>query len=86
MKWTSLPCLLCALTLGCDSSSGEGTRSQNLQGTKWKLVAWSIASSNPEHYMITANFNEGQISGRSAVNSYGGAYTTTSDFSLGEIF
>jgi heat shock protein HslJ len=47
-----------------------------LDGTSWRLEAWSVSATDPTAHTITAKFAEGQISGTSAVNSYGGPYKT----------
>ena len=46
----------------------------NLDGTSWRLEAWSVSATDPTAFTITATFADGQISGTSAVNSYGGPY------------
>jgi len=43
-----------------------------LEGTSWRLVGWTISSVYPGDHTITAQFSQGRISGKSAVNSYGG--------------
>ena len=43
-----------------------------LQGTEWRLSGWTLSSLNPSEFAITAKFADGQISGNSGVNSYGG--------------
>jgi heat shock protein HslJ len=59
----------------------------NLPGSKWRLQGWSASSLDPSRFTITADFSESQISGTSAVNSYGGPYTATGDgrFSVGDM-
>ena len=49
-------------------SSGAST----LEGTHWRLKAWTLSSLNPADFTITAQFAGGQISGSSAVNTYDG--------------
>jgi len=58
-----------------------------LDGTSWKLVGWSVSSIDPQQFTITARFEEGRVSGTSAVNSYGGEYSTGpgGSFGVGEI-
>ena len=46
-----------------------------LSGTQWRLTGWSISSIGPASVTITAKFADGQISGNSGVNSYGGPYS-----------
>ena len=74
-------CALLALSL----SACSGTSS--LDGTSWKLDGWSVSSLDPRAFTITAEFDDGLVGGTSAVNSYGGEYTTGpgNDFSVGEI-
>jgi len=42
-----------------------------LEGTQWKLIGWSLSSTQ---FKITAKFADGKISGNSGVNTYGGPY------------
>ncbi|MEI6808421.1 MAG: META domain-containing protein [bacterium] len=59
--------------IGCDKSS-DIVKGDSLDGTYWRLKAWSVDSLNPADFTITANFADGQVSGSSGVNSYGGPY------------
>lgn len=43
-----------------------------LDGTRWRLVQWTISSIDPADVTITAQFARGRISGNSGVNSYSG--------------
>jgi heat shock protein HslJ len=45
-----------------------------LDGTSWRLTGWTLSSLNPADFTITAQFADGNISGHSAVNTYGGPY------------
>ena len=45
-----------------------------LDGTSWRLTEWTLSSLNPADFSITAQFADGNISGHSAVNTYGGPY------------
>ena len=74
----------CWFSLGCDDHS-SGASSAALEGTPWKLAAWSVRSLDPAGFEITADFADGRIGGRSAVNAYGGDYSASSDgsFSVG---
>ena len=63
---------LAAVAAGCGGSGGS---SPSLEGTAWKLTGWSISSQDPGDFTITAEFKDGRIGGKSAVNSYGGPYT-----------
>ncbi|MHB1132155.1 MAG: META domain-containing protein [Chloroflexota bacterium] len=58
-----------------------------LEGTRWRLVGWTISSLDPASVTISAHFAEGRISGTSAVNSYGGPYTVGpgNAFSIGQM-
>jgi len=87
MRWLAIVGIACALASGCESNDGNGAGDGQLAGTKWRLSAWSVSSLDPARFTITADFSESQISGTSAVNSYGGPYTATADghFSVGDI-
>ena len=67
---------LAAVAAGCGGSGGSGP---SLEGTAWKLTGWSISSQDPNDFTITAQFADGRIGGTSAVNQYGGPYTTGDD-------
>ena len=75
---------LAAVAAGCGGSGGS---SPSLEGTAWKLTGWSISSQDPNDFTITAQFADGRIGGTSAVNTYGGPYTTGDDgaFSVGDL-
>jgi len=45
-----------------------------LDGTQWKLIGWTLSSLSPTEFKITVKFANGQISGNSGVNTYGGPY------------
>jgi heat shock protein HslJ len=61
--------------VGC----GNSQQTASLGGTSWKLVAWSISSQTPADFVITAKFDDTNISGKSAINSYSGTYTIDGD-------
>jgi len=61
-----LVALLVCAAVGCSPGSSA------LEGTTWRLVGWSVSSLNPSEFTITATFADGQVSGSSGVNSYGG--------------
>ena len=44
-----------------------------LDGTRWRLIQWTISSIEPADVTITAQFARGRISGSSGVNTYSGA-------------
>jgi heat shock protein HslJ len=58
--------LLPALT-GCKVAT-----TSEVEGTQWKLVGWTISSIFPADVTITVEFEDGQITGNSGVNTYGG--------------
>lgn len=64
---------------------GAATAAVSLDGTQWKLAAWPASSLDPAAFDVTADFADGQISGRSAVNSYGGSCSASANgsFSVG---
>jgi len=64
-----------------------GADTETLKGTKWLLTAASVSSLDLSGYSITADFDELDISGRSAVNTYGGPYVITGSggFEVGEL-
>jgi heat shock protein HslJ len=76
---------------GCGDEGADGGADQtgpaSLDGTEWSLVRWRESSLDPVDFTITATFADGRISGTSAVNTYGGSYTTGpgNDFSVGEL-
>lgn len=75
---------LAALAAGCGSGGG-GT--PELDGTSWKLTGWSVSSQDPNDFTITAEFKDGTVAGKSAVNNYNGPYTVGPDdaFSAGPL-
>ena len=81
--------LAAAVVAGCGSNSGGGgsTSAAALADTSWKLTGWSVSSQDPNDFTITAEFQDGRIGGKSAVNQYGGPYTAGDDgsFSVGEL-
>ncbi len=79
--------MLVAVTLALAACGGSGSGRHMLDGTAWRLTAWTTSSLNPDAFTITAKFAHGTISGSSGVNAYGGPYTATSDeaFSVGEL-
>ena len=76
----------CVMALGCDEHA-NGSSANALENTRWKLAAWSASSLDPVGFDITADFADGRIGGRSAVNSYGGDYSASASgaFSLGAL-
>ena len=68
-----------SFTLAVNIQGSADTAAPALENTQWKLAAWSANSLDPARFDVTADFAGGQISGRSAVNSYGGAYSASAD-------
>jgi putative lipoprotein len=79
--------LLAVALIAVAAAGCGGESSPSLEGTAWKLTGWSVSSQDPNDFTITAEFGDGRIGGRSAVNTYGGPYTTGEDgsFSVGEL-
>jgi heat shock protein HslJ len=79
-----------AVSAGCGSGSGgsssrgddTSTSSAALAGTSWRLTGWSVSSQDPNDFIITGEFKDGRIGGKSAVNQYGGPYTAGDDGSI----
>jgi heat shock protein HslJ len=84
--WLVVVMIVSLLMSGCGGGDSNES-SSDLAGTSWRLQEWSASSSNPRDFTITAQFDDTMMSGRSAVNSYGGEYTATTDgnFSLGPL-
>jgi heat shock protein HslJ len=55
-------------------SRADRPQAETLEGTRWKLIGWTLSSLTPNEFNITATFADGQISGHSGVNTYGGPY------------
>jgi heat shock protein HslJ len=53
---------------GCASAGSP------LDGTTWRLTEWTLSSLRATDSTITARFADGQLSGGSGVNTYGGPY------------
>jgi len=64
-----------AALLAAAGCGGSGSEPATLDGTAWGLTGWTLSSLDPKDFTITAAFADGKISGRSAVNTYGGPYT-----------
>lgn len=69
---------LCAAVL-LGMLSGCTIKDRALDGTAWKLTAWSVNSVSATAFPITAQFEDGKVSGISAVNTYGGTYAANPD-------
>jgi heat shock protein HslJ len=79
-----LAALVTLLATGCGGSHGA---TPTLDGTSWRLTEWTLSSLDPKDFTITAQFAEGKISGKAAVNTYGGPYTEGPGdaFAVGEL-
>ena len=87
--WTRIAVAVSAgLTLALGVvACGSGPSSHALDGTSWRLSGWTLDSISPDQFTITAAFAHGRVSGSSAVNTYGGPYTTGpgSAFRVGQL-
>ena len=82
------PLVVAALVVtGCGSGDGDSDSAPSLEGTSWRLTGWSASSLDPAEFTITAQFADGKIGGKSAVNTYGGPYEAAEDgsFSVGDL-
>jgi heat shock protein HslJ len=79
--------ILLGTVLGVAGCWGSGGDAHVLDGTAWRLTAWTLSSLDANAFTITAKFAHGQISGKSAVNAYGGPYTAGPNeaFSVGNL-
>ncbi len=71
---------LAVVAVGCGDKAA-------LDGTSWRLVGWSISAIDSADFTVTAQFQDGQMGGTSAVNTYGAPYETggDGDLSIGSI-
>lgn len=93
--WMMIYGVVWVLATGCGAGNGNGKGSGNapaagghaLEGTAWRLTGWSASALDPAPYEITAECGKAEISGRSAVNTFGGPCTITRDgaFSVGDL-
>jgi len=85
MKHSIIAFFIMAVLLmpGCKNASHNG--GSPLAATKWTVVAWSASSLSPAAYHMIVEFNDTQLSGRAAINSYSGSYSATANgvFSIG---
>jgi heat shock protein HslJ len=65
---------LAVALLAAAGCGGSGSEPATLAGTSWRLTGWTLSSLDPAAFTITAQFADGKISGKSAVNTYGGSY------------
>lgn len=75
-RWLTAALLaaLALVALFACSDCGGSAAGASLDGTHWRLSAWTLSSLDPADFSITAQFAKGQISGHSGVNTYGGPY------------
>jgi len=59
---------------GCAAPSAP-----SLEGSQWRLSEWTLSSLAAGDFNITAAFANGQLSGRSGVNTYSGPVTLGAD-------
>jgi len=88
MKVMMICTVVCAFACsGCNSQEDRTAAAISLSATKWQLSASSDAALDPTKFAVTADFSETDISGRSAVNRYGGPYTVGPDgaFTVGSL-
>jgi len=74
IQMNRLTTLLMTLALITIALTGCLPASNPLEGTEWRLAAWSVSSSDPSAFTITVAFADGQLSGSGGVNRYGGTY------------
>ncbi|MEI6726272.1 MAG: META domain-containing protein [Actinomycetes bacterium] len=79
--------LVAAVVTAVAACGGSGASGHTLDGTSWRLSGWTLNSLAPDQFTITASFAGGRISGSSAVNTYGGTYSTGSGgaFAVGQL-
>jgi heat shock protein HslJ len=63
---------LAALALLLSGCAGMGAR---MESSSWRLVEWGATTQSLPATAITARFADGQVTGRSAVNTYSGRAT-----------
>jgi putative lipoprotein len=74
-RWSDALTTILAVGLAIIALVGCARGRAELDGTHWRLTEWTLSSLNPHDFHISASFADGQISGRSGVNSYGGPYS-----------
>lgn len=79
--FTSVGLIVILFALGCHNTTPVAV-TPSLRDTKWQLAASIDATLDPAKFAITADFDETNMSGRSAVNRYGGPYAVSSDGSF----
>ena len=85
MKHSLMAFLILAVLLmpGCKNASHDV--GSPLAATKWTVVAWAASSLSPAAYHVIVEFDDTQLSGRAAINSYSGSYSAMANgvFSIG---
>lgn len=86
-RWMIICGVASVLATGCGGGESTSVGGHRVEGTVWRLKGWSASSLDPAAYEITAECGDAEISGRSAVNTYGGPCTITGGggFSVGEL-
>ena len=80
--------LIVAVTLSALALAGcAAPGAPSLEGSQWRLSEWTLSSLAASDFNITAAFANGQISGRSGVNTYSGPVTVGADgsFAIGRL-
>lgn len=75
MSWFRCFAMLVALAGLLAMGGGATAPAPRLEGTSWRLQAWSISSLPASDFTLTARFADGDVSGRSAVNTYSAPVT-----------
>ena len=70
------------LLLGLTAACGSPTEQPALDGTSWKLTAWTEPAPIPASVTITAEFTDGRVAGTSGVNRYNGSVESGADGSF----
>lgn len=55
-----------------ETGAQELSDQAELEGTSWRLVGWSAEGIGATDFEITLSFEDGKLTGRAPVNSYGG--------------
>jgi heat shock protein HslJ len=72
---SNTPAAILVAALAFVALAGCSLARSELDGTQWRLTEWTLSSLSAADFTITARFADGQVSGHSGVNSYGGPYT-----------
>jgi heat shock protein HslJ len=74
-RWFNSLAAVPVIVLALIAVGGCAPGRDELEGTQWRLAAWTLSSLSPGEFNITAEFADGQVGGHGGVNSYGGPYT-----------